>query len=102
MRTPISGIVLGFRIIKGAAKDASDYGKLFIVQAADKDHDADLIPVYVQEIDAIDYLLKNYSNGQLRWIDVYCNQVASGREMVWMLEKIFSISTDQIYVEGVS
>lgn len=100
MRVPISGICIGFRIIKGVGKSDSDYGKLFIVQAADRDHDADLISVYVQDISLIDYLLNHYSHGKLKWIDAYCNQVIDGRDKVWMLEKIFNLSNEQISIEG--
>lgn len=101
MRTPISGIVTGFRIKKGTGKDASDYGLLDIVQCGDKTHDTSLIFVYVQEIEHIQYLLENYSNGSLKWIDIYAVQILNGRELIWMLEDIYEISDQNILIEGV-
>lgn len=101
MRVPISGIALGFRIIKGVGKDASDYGKLFISQVADKDHDAVLITIFIQDVKHIEYLLNHYSNGELRWIDIYANHVMDGREKIWMLENIFGISEEIIPIEGI-
>ncbi len=89
MRVPISGIFCGMRVIKAETKGASDYAKLFILQAADKDHDAVLITVYVQSIEHIEYLLLNHSSGTLEFIDIYASQIQDGKNLVWMLEKIF-------------
>lgn len=101
MRVPISGIVTGFRLRKGTTKDAGDFGILDILQAGDKDFDSSLIFVYVQDVEMIDYLLTNYASGTLRWIDAYCQQVQSGRELVWILKKIFSLRKENIAIEGV-
>lgn len=98
MRTPISGICCGFRIIKGQGKDASDFAKLHILQVGTKDLDADCIPVFVQNVDLIGELLQGYSNGVLRWIDTYCYTYKDGRETVWMLDKILSLSDEIIEV----
>lgn len=99
MRCPISGILLGFRIIKGS-KLESDFGKLFIAQACDKDHDAVLVTVFIQDTELLTELLTNYTNGQLRWIDTFCNQVQDGREKVWLLERIFEINKTVLQIEG--
>lgn len=102
MRTPISGIVVGFRIEKGSTQKSSDFGKLFVCQPGDKDHDAALITLYVQDVEVLQRLLDQYSSGQLRWIDTYCSQVVSGREIVWLLEKIFSFPPQPIPMEVTS
>ncbi|MEI7028337.1 hypothetical protein [Paenibacillus sp. y28] len=99
MRTPISGICVGFRIIKGQGKDASDFAKMHILQVGTKDHDADLITVFIQNVDLIGDMLRAYSNGALRWIDTLCFTYKDGRENVWMLDKIFNLSNDVIEVE---
>lgn len=101
LKVPISGIVTGFRIRKStSAKDGSDYGLLDILQPGDKDYDSSLTFLYVQDIEIIDFLLRHYSNGQMRWIDTYCIQVPNGREMVWMLKRIFNLNKELIEIEG--
>jgi hypothetical protein len=89
---------VGFRIIKGAGKSDADYGKLFVCQVADKEHDADLITVFVQQLDLVEQLLKEYGKGDLRWIDTYCTQFQNGREVGWMLERIYSFGLPAIQV----
>lgn len=99
MRVPISGICVGFRIIKGP-KDSSDFAKIFVVQPADKNHDASLIEIFVQDLGLIEFTLNNYSNGRLQWIDLYCSQIQNGRELVWLAERIYDLSPTPITVEN--
>jgi hypothetical protein len=99
VRAPINGIVTGFRIRKGTTKDSSDYGLLDILQPGDKDYDSSLTFIYVQETDFIAHLLTNYSSGQLRFIKTFCIQVPNGREHIWILKKILSLSDQQIPVQ---
>lgn len=98
MRVPISGICTGFRVIKASGKETSDFGKIFIIQPADKDHDAVLITVFVQDIQLLEYILMNYSSGDFRWIDVYASQIPNGKDQVWILEKIFNLDNRSIEV----
>lgn len=99
MRAPISGIVTGFRMKKGSAKE-TDYGELDILQVGDSKHSSSLIYVFVEDFELIRFLLANYSSGSLRWIDLYCYQLPQGREMVWVLEKIFGFEPEEIPVES--
>lgn len=97
MRVPISGICTGFRMIEGNGK-TSDYGQLDILQVGTKDFPSDLTLVYVQKIEHLEFLLSNYKNGELKWINVFCNHEIDGREKVWVLLNIFSLSEEIIEV----
>lgn len=101
MRVPLSGILTGFRIRQsGSSKDTSEYGYLDILQQGDKNYDSSLTHVVVQDTDQITYFLQHYSTGSLRWVDLLCHQVQNGREMVWLLIKIYNMQEDLIELEG--
>jgi len=99
MRAPISGIVTGYRVKKGGAKE-SDYGELDVLQVGDSRLASSLTFVYVEDFELMTYLLAEYSSGTLRWIDLYCYQIQQGRELVWILDKIFGFEANQIPVES--
>lgn len=99
MRAPISGIVTGFRMKKGVSKEP-DYGELDIIQPGDSKLASSLTFVYVEDFELVRYLLEEYSSGSLRWIDLYCYQIPQGRELVWVLEKIYGFEKETIQVES--
>lgn len=99
MQTIVTGICVGFRVIKGTGKDASDYGKLHILQVGTKNLDPDLIPIYVNDVENLGFLLTNYSSGALRWINCVCHTEMDGREKVWILGQVLSLNNATIPIQ---
>lgn len=98
MRVPLTGICTGFRVRSGG-KTSSDYGELDIIQVGTKDHQTALTIVYVKENELLEYLLKHYSSGQLKWISVLIYSETSGRETLWMLQKVFDLDESEIEID---
>lgn len=99
MRAPLSGIVSGFRIRQsGTAKDMSEYGYIDLLQPGDKNYDSSLTHIVVQDTDLITFMLQHYSSGQLRWINMLCHQIPNGRELIWLLKKIYTFAPDSLTV----
>lgn len=96
MKVPICGICCGFRIKEGGKN--SDYAVMDILQAGDKNYDSSLISVYIDQIDIIEKLLQTYSDGQLRWFEGYCIQIPQGRDLIWLLQDLFTFSSSELEV----
>lgn len=101
MRFPLSGIVTGFRIHKPTSKDSSDYGELDVVQVGTKDYRSSLTFVFVQDVNLLERLLREYSSGSLKWINAYVQEVPSGRDTAYLLQQIFGMSDPIPIDEGV-
>lgn len=95
MRTILSGIVTGFRVNQGKGED---FATLDILQVGTKDLESSLTIVYVNDIEHIEYLLTNYSNGMLKWIDTHIYATMQGREKIWVLKEIFNLSSESMEV----
>jgi hypothetical protein len=98
MRVPISGIVTGFRIKRAAGKNETDVGVIDVLQPGDKTFESALIFIYVHDVEYIQFMLENYADGSLRWINTYCAEMSMGREKAFFLIKILDMSARPLKV----
>lgn len=98
MRVPFVGIVTGLRFIEGDKK-TSDFGELDVIQVGTKDTRTTLVHLHVQDLELLEYLLANYSNGNLKWICCLIRKVTFAREEIWMLEKVLDLENEAIKIE---
>lgn len=94
MRAPISGLLVALRPIKGG-KGEPDFGELDVVQFGDVRHRTSLIHVFVEDMEVFLRLAGEF-DGKPRWIDLYCYQMPQGRELVWVLDKVFGMEEEPI------
>lgn len=99
MRAPISGLLVAMRPIKGGKGDP-DVGELDIVQVGDSKLRTALIHVYVEDMELFLRIMAEHGSGSLRWIDLFCYQVPQGRELLWMLERVYGMEQEPIPVES--